>query len=133
MKGVAVSSGFPWKLFPFTRKRFYKWSSLSCKLLGKYILPLFIRRKLGTSKINCGVKILKKHVCLHFQIGNSVPIKGFLTASSYLFGTFINFDTFSKLKTQVINSNTTDSPRIQRDSRKIGLLAIQNTSKRQLG
>ena len=59
-------------------------------------LPLFISGKLGTSKINCGTKFRRSHVCLHSQAGNRVPITMSMTTSGQLFGIIINFDTFSK-------------------------------------
>ena len=45
------------------------------------ILPLFMRGKLGTSKIDYVNKIRKSHVCLHYQARNSVPITGSMTGS----------------------------------------------------
>ena len=93
-----------------------------------------------------GAKFRRGHVCLHFQATNSVSITGSMTASGWLFGIFINIDTFSELQRngsallrytvlisvqeliQMIKSSTTDSLRIQRDSRKISLLALENFS-----
>ena len=34
------------------------------------ILPLFIQGKLGTSRIDCGAKCRRTHVCLHSQARN---------------------------------------------------------------
>ena len=111
-------------------------------------LPLFIMGNWELVKSIMGTKFQRRYVCLRSQVGNSVPITGSVTASVYLFGIFINFDIFSKLQwngsallcyallisiqklTQVIKSNITDTLRIERDSRKIGRLAIVNTSKR---
>ena len=111
-------------------------------------LPLFIMGNWELVKSIMGTKFQRRYVCLRSQAGNSVPITGSVTASGYLFGIFINFDIFSKFQwngsallcyallisiqklTQVIKSNITDTLRIERDSKKIGQLAIENTSKR---
>ena len=45
-----------------------------------------------------GTQFRKSHVCLHSQAGNRVPITGSMTASGYLLGIIINFDTCSQLQ-----------------------------------
>ena len=94
-----------------------------------------------------GTKFWRSHVCLRFQAGNSVPITGSwrLVASCFAYlsilihlqnhgSALLRYALLVSVHklTQVIISNTINSLRIQRDSREIGLLAIKNTTKRQL-
>ena len=51
-------------------KRLYSTKS-NCSIKAiSILLPIFIRGELGTSKIDCGVKLRRGYVCLHFQAGN---------------------------------------------------------------
>ena len=55
-----------------------------------------------------------EYLLLGNRVGNRVPVTGSMKASGWLFGIFINFDTFFL--------------RTQRESRRIGLIAIENIS-----
>ena len=77
------------------------------------ILPLFIRGKLGTSKIDCGDKIQKKPYLFTFSSGKqAMTVNG-----SFLFRCAM-ITSVQKL-IQVIKSNTTGFLRIHRHNRKI--------------
>ena len=80
----------------------------------KGLLPIFIREKLGTSKIDYGTKFRRSYVCLHLQAGNR--LRQLANGSAVLRYTMII--SIQKL-TQVIKSNTAGFLRIQRHNRKI--------------
>ena len=80
----------------------------------KGLLPIFIREKLGTSKIDYGTKFRRSYVCLHLQAGNR--LRQLANGSAVLRYTMII--SIQKL-TQVIKSNTAGFLKIQGHNRKI--------------
>ena len=79
----------------------------------RWVLPFLIRKKLGTSKIDCSDKMKKKPCLFTFSSGKSA-----MTANGSALLCYAMIISVQKL-TQVIKSNTAGFLRIQRYNREI--------------